>query len=167
MEVLKNLILNWVVPIALLLSVLWLMQLLREPPVQVGDGGQAPAFSLVNTDGESVSLSDYAGKDVIINFWGTWCGPCKAELPGLNRFASRNPEVVVLGIAVDSGGPKVLKRAKEQLKIPFEVLQSKDPVQRAYGVSTLPTTFHVDEQGVLTKSHVGIITPIQLAAWVR
>jgi len=167
MEVLKNVVLNWLVPVALLVSVLWLMQLLQAPDVQVGDGGQAPGFTLVNTAGEPVSLGDYAGKDVIVNFWGTWCGPCKAELPGLNRFAKKNPDVVVLGLAVDSGSPKELARAKKQLKIPFEVLESKGGVQRAYGVSTLPTTFHIDKGGVLAKSHVGIITPIQLAAWVR
>lgn len=167
MQVLKNILINWVAPVLLLFVAMAGLQNLRAPRVDTGEGGQAPAFSLLNTDGVPVSLSDFRGQDVIVNFWGTWCGPCKAELPMLNRFAKKNPDVVVLGLALDSGDPPTLKRAKKQLGIPFEVLVGTGRVKRDYGVSSVPTTFHVDPDGVLQGSHVGIITPLTLKAWTR
>ncbi len=167
MEVVKNVLLNWVLPVVLLLAALGGIQALQAPKVELGDDGLAPDFQLVNTAGEQVSLADFRGSPVIVNFWGTWCGPCKAELPGLNRFARNNPDVVVLGLAVDSGGPPELTRAKAELGIPFEVLVATNGVKRQYGVSKVPTTFYVDPGGVLRKSHVGVITPTKLAAWVH
>ncbi len=167
MAVVKNILLNWVLPILLLFAGMAGLQHLRAPEVQTEEGGLAPSFTLLNTEGMPVRLEDFRGKDVIVNFWGTWCGPCKAELPGLNRFARKNPEVVVLGLAIDSGDPTALKRAKKQLGIEFEVLESVPRVGRAWGVSTVPTTFHVDPEGVLQRSHVGIVTPLTLAAWTR
>ncbi len=167
MQVLKNILLNWVLPVVLLFAGMAGLQYLRAPDVVTDPGGLAPGFTLMNTEGLPVSLSDFRGQDVIVNFWGTWCGPCKAELPGLNRFAKKNPDVVVLGLAVDSGDPTTLKRAKKQLGIQFEVLESQKKVGRAYGVSSVPTTFHVDPSGVLQHAHVGIITPLGLSAWTR
>jgi peroxiredoxin len=166
-QVLKNILVNWVLPVVLLFVGLAGLQLLRAPDVKTDPGGEAPGFTLLNTDGVPVSLADFRGQDVIVNFWGTWCGPCKAELPGLNRFAKKNPEVVVLGLALDSGDPKTLKRAKKKLGIQFEVLDSTSKVKQAYGISSVPTTFHVDAAGILQASHVGIITPLRLKAWTR
>lgn len=166
MQVLKNVLINWVAPLVILFVVLSLVQQLRRPDVELV-GGLAPGFSLVDTEGNEVALSDFRGKDVIVNFWGTWCGPCRAELPGLNRFAKKNPEVVMLGIAIDSGDWKKLAQEKKRLAISFPVLEARSAVSRAYGVRSLPSTFHIDEDGHLAKSHVGVITPLQLAAWVR
>lgn len=166
-DVLKNIFMNWVLPVAVLFLILSAVQFLRRPEVTVGDGGLAPEFALLNSEGETVRLADFRGQDVIVNFWGTWCGPCRAELPGLNRFAKTNPDVAVLGLAIDSGDPKALKRAKKELGIQFEVLESRNPVKRAYGVTTVPTSFHVDPEGVLQASHVGIVTPLHLKAWTR
>ena len=166
-QVLKNILVNWVLPVVALFVGMAVLQFIRAPHVETGDGGQAPAFTLLNTDGVAVSLADFRGKDVIVNFWGTWCGPCKAELPMLNRFARKNPDVVVLGLALDSGDVPTLKRAKKQLDIGFEVLESTGRVKRAYGISSVPTTFHVDPDGVLQASHVGVITPVRLKAWTR
>lgn len=167
MAVVKNILLNWVLPILLLFAGMAGLQHLRAPEVQTEEGGLAPSFTLLNTEGMPVRLEDFRGKDVIVNFWGTWCGPCRAELPGLNRFAKKNPEVVMLGIAIDSGDWKKLAQEKKRLAISFPVLEARSAVSRAYGVRSLPSTFHIDEDGHLAKSHVGVITPLQLAAWVR
>ncbi len=165
MEVLKNVLLNWVAPLVVLFALLSAYQVWTAPEVEVGADGLAPDFSLLNVEGEPVALSDFRGQQVVVNFWGTWCGPCKAELPGLNRFARKNPDVVVLGLAVDSGDPPDLKEAKASLGIPFTVLDCTGAVKRQWGVSKVPTTFLVDREGRVKKSHVGVITPVQLAAW--
>lgn len=166
MEVVKNVLLNWVLPVILLISVLGGIQALQKPKVELDAGGLAPQFELSDTQGDAVSLADFRGRSVIVNFWGTWCGPCKAELPGLNSFARSHPDVVVLGLAVDSGGERELAQAKTQLGIVFPVLISTNQVKRQYGVSKVPTTFFVDADGALRKSHVGVISPTKLAAWV-
>lgn len=167
MEVVRNVLLNWVLPVVLLLVVLMGVQWIRKPTVELGADGEAPEFTLLDTEGASVSLADFRGQHVIVNFWGTWCGPCKAELPVLNRFARRNPEVVLLGLALDSGDVPELAAAKEDLGIRFVVLKGTGQIKRRYGVSVVPTTFHVDPDGKLQQSHVGVISPPRLASWVN
>jgi thiol-disulfide isomerase/thioredoxin len=158
---------NWVLPIVLVMVVLFGAQMIRKPKVQLEEDGSAPTFALPDTEGRTVSLEELRGKQVIVNFWGTWCGPCKAELPGLSRFARNHPDVVVLGLALDSGDVPELAEAKRDLGIDFTVLRGSGQVKRKYGVSVVPTTFYIDPEGRLAKSHVGVITPIQLAAWVN
>lgn len=167
MEVVRNVLLNWVLPVVLLMVVLVGVQWMRKPTVEVGDNGEAPEFTLVDTEGAPVSLADFRGKHVIVNFWGTWCGPCKAELPVLNRFVRKNPDVVLLGLALDSGDVSELAAAREELGIRFRVLLGTGQIKRRYGVSVLPTTFHVDPEGILQESHVGVISPPRLASWVK
>ena len=167
MKIVRDVLLNWVLPVALLIAVLVGVQWMRKPTVQLGEHGEAPGFVLVDTEGVTVSLADFRGQDVIVNFWGTWCGPCKAELPILNRFARKHPDVVLLGLALDSGDVPELAAAKEKLDIRFRVLEGTARVKRQYGVSVVPTTFHVDAEGILQESHVGVISPPRLASWVR
>ncbi len=167
MEVVRNVLVNWALPIVLLVVVLMGVQWLRKPEVQLGENGEAPGFTLPDTEGVSVSLEEFRGQHVIVNFWGTWCGPCKAELPVLNRFARKHPDVVLLGLALDSGDVPELAQAKEDLGIRFRVLRGTGQVKRRYGVSVVPTTFHVDPDGILQQSHVGVISPPRLASWVN
>lgn len=167
MAVLKNILLNWIAPLVLALAVLEVVQTFRRPDVAVEAGGLAPDFALHDTDGKVVRLSELRGRPVLVNFWGTWCGPCRAELPGLASFARKHPEVTVLGLAVDSGSWRQLARSRKELDIPFTVLESESAVSRAWGVSVLPTTFLVDADGHVAQSHVGILTPLRLGRWLR
>lgn len=167
MDVLKNIVVNWILPVVVAIAVYAGIQALRAPEVQTGERGEAPAFTLMSTTGQRVALADFAGQPVILNFWATWCGPCKAELPQLNKFAKQHPEVAMLGVALDSGTLPVLKRAQADLGIEFDVLRGNKGVQSQYGVRTIPTTFLVDASGVIQESHVGVVTAGQLARWVR
>ena len=166
-EVLRNVLLNWVLPVLVVGLCLVAWQWFAKPDVQLSEAGEVPDFSLEDTEGQWVSLSDFRGQRVLLSFWESWCGPCKAELPGINRFARKHPDVVVLGIASQSGDSVKLAAAREELGIEFRVLRGTDATRQDYGVRKVPTTFLVDRDGKLAKSHVGVITPVTLAAWLR
>ena len=167
MSVLRNLLLNWVLPIAAFLALLSLVQVCNEPAVRSGADGLAPDFEATDTDGVQYRLSDLRGKKVLLNFWETWCGPCKVEIPSINRTARKHPDVLILGLASQSGNMAQLRSAKSELEIEYPVLKITNGVRGDYGVQKVPTTFLIDEQGRVTESHVGIITPITLGRWLR
>ena len=124
---------------------------------------EAPDFTLQDLDGSSVTLSDYRGQTVVLNFWATWCGPCRTEIPAFSEFADENPDVVVLGVATD-GDAKSLRRAAEELKISYPVLiDSQGVSSRLYKVNTIPTTVVIDPEGRVGTIHVGIMMVWQIA----
>lgn len=121
----------------------------------------APAFALRDTEGEMVTLEELRGKTVVLNFWATWCTPCRIEIPSFSRFANSHPDVVVLGIAHD-GDQESLASAREDLDISYRVLVGTKPVFEAYGVSTFPTTVIVDPEGRVRSAYTGIMLDHQL-----
>lgn len=125
-------------------------------------GETAPEFALYDLDNAKHVLSDYRGQTVVLNFWATWCGPCRTEIPILNDFAADNPDIPVLGIATD-GPPKKLAEAAEALGIDYPVLVGTDSVTSDYQVSTIPMTVVVGPEGELKDVHIGIIMEPQLA----
>lgn len=145
--------------IALLLTALgfFLLSYIRAPNIP----DQAPGWTLKNLNGEEVSLEDFRGQTVVLNFWATWCGPCKTEIPTLSKFAKENPNIPVLGIAVD-GSAEFLRKASKKLKIDYPVLIADASVQQNYDVKNLPTTVIVDPTGQVKDVHVGMIFGPQL-----
>ena len=122
---------------------------------------QAPDFTLQDLSGAPVSLQDFRGKTVVLNFWATWCTPCKLEIPMISSFAKAHPEVVVLGVAVD-GKREALAKAAPALGIDYPVLVGTPQVVKAYGATTVPTTVIVDKDGGVRTAHVGLILTPQL-----
>lgn len=134
----------------------------KETLIPAGPGAQlnqpAPDFSLKNLAGNSVSLQDYRGRVVLVNFWASWCPPCDMEIPSLSALAEnyREKGVVVLAINVE-------RIAKERLAAflssrPHQFSTLLDPsreTQFAYGVRKLPETFLVDQNGVVIKRYIG------------
>lgn len=136
-----------------LILVLWLaLGWVRAPSFD----GPAPDFTLATLDGQTVTLSSLEGKTVVVNFWATWCGPCRVEIPTFSRFAENNPDIPVLGVAVD-GTPEKLREAAKAFGITYPVLIADAATKKAYGISTLPTTVVVRPDGTVGSAHAGLM----------
>ena len=121
----------------------------------------APAFSLKDGDGRTVSLSDFKGKVVLLNFWATWCGPCKIEIPWFVEFEQKYKDrgFAVIGVAMDDEGWEVVKPYVAKSKINYRILKGTDEVASSYGgVDSLPTTLVIDQDGRIVSTHVGLVS---------
>jgi cytochrome c biogenesis protein CcmG/thiol:disulfide interchange protein DsbE len=121
----------------------------------------APEFSLKDVDGRNVSLAEYKGKVVLLNFWATWCGPCKIEIPWFADFEQKYKDrgFAVLGVAMDEEGWTVVKPYIAESKINYRVVMGNDSVASLYGgVDSLPTTFVLDKDGKIASTHVGLVS---------
>jgi peroxiredoxin len=122
---------------------------------------QAPDFVLKDANGASVKLSDYKGKVVVLDFWATWCGPCKIEIPWFMEFEQtyKDRGFSVVGVSMDEDGWDVVKPYIQARKINYRILLGDDQVGQLYGgVDSLPTTFLIDRSGRIAKVHVGLET---------
>lgn len=128
----------------------------------VGDvrGKVAPDFELTSLDGKRVKLSDFRGKAVLLNFWATWCSPCKVEMPWFVDLQKKygNDGLVVIGVAMDdTDTPKIAQFASE-MGVNYPVLLGTDKVSDDYGdVQFLPTSFYIDRDGKFVGKGVGLI----------
>lgn len=125
------------------------------------DRSPAPDFTLKDADGATVRLSDYRGKVVLLNFWATWCGPCKVEIPWFIEFEKtyKDQGFAVLGVSMDEDGWKVVKPYIEQHKLNYPVLLGDEEVSKTYGgIDTLPTTLLIDREGRMASLHLGLDT---------
>jgi peroxiredoxin len=123
-------------------------------------GQSAPEFELKDLQGKSVRLSDYQGKVVLLNFWATWCPPCKQEMPWFvdlqQRYGSQGLQVI--GIAMDDGDQKTIGSFAQQLGVNYPVLLGKESVAEAYGnVQFLPDTFYIGRDGKILRHVQGLI----------
>jgi peroxiredoxin len=128
----------------------------REIRVQKG----APDFTLKDAAGKRVSLSDFKGKVVVLNFWATWCGPCKTEIPWFIDFQKewQGRGFTVLGVSMDEDGWKAINPYVAEKKINYPVLLGDEEVNQAYGgIEALPTTFVIARDGRVAFLHAGLI----------
>lgn len=122
-------------------------------------GKTAPGFALVDLEGRKVSLADYKGKPVVVNFWATWCGPCKLEMPWFQEFSQKyaGQGLVVLGVAADDAGKTMIAGTARKLGVTYPVLLKDDKVEDAYGgVDYLPESFYVDRMGKVSMVAAGV-----------
>lgn len=123
-------------------------------------GAPAPNFQLYDLTGRLVTLSDYRGRVVLLNFWATWCEPCRVEMPAMEElyrlFNRRDFEI--LAVSVDQQGAAVTRPFIEEMGLTFPILHDADMrVGVAYGARTLPMTFLVNRQGVITRQYFGAL----------
>jgi peroxiredoxin len=122
------------------------------------DPNPAPAWQLKDLDGKTVKLSDFKGKVVILDFWATWCPPCREEIPNFVALQTqyKNQGLVVIGVSVDQGGPGVVSSFVKNNGINYPIVMATDDVTAQYGgIDAIPTTFVIDPQGNIVDKYVG------------
>lgn len=124
--------------------------------VKVGD--EAPNFQLRDLAGNVVSLSQLRGKVVLLNFWATWCGPCRVEMPAMEQLYRTFPrrEFEILAVSTDPQGAAVTRPFQQEMGFTFPILHDSEyRVGLTYGARTLPMTFMLDRQGVIRQKIFG------------
>lgn len=131
----------------------------NEAQLEPLKGKLAPGFTLVNLEGKKVSLSDYKGRPVIVNFWATWCAPCKLEMPWFQEFRTKYSAqgFEILGIAEEDAGKDDVAKTARRISVSYPILLNDGKVDPAYGgVDELPTSFYIDRKGVVVTETVGL-----------
>lgn len=119
----------------------------------------APDFALSDSKGASIRLSDYKGRVVLLDFWATWCGGCKVEIPWYMEFQSKyeNSGLSVVGVSMDEDGWKSVKPFLEKNPMNYSVVVGNPDLAKLYGVDSMPMTLLIDRDGKIAASHVGMV----------
>jgi len=124
------------------------------------DPKPAPAFTVKDLDGRDIAPASLRGKVVIVNFWATWCGPCRAEIPDLVALQDKYKDTLqVIGISEDEAGVDVVRRFAAEHKINYPVAMMTPEIEKMYpGITALPTSFILDRESRVVQKHVGMLT---------
>jgi cytochrome c biogenesis protein CcmG/thiol:disulfide interchange protein DsbE len=115
----------------------------------------APDFTLKDASGKTATLADYRGKVVLLDFWATWCGGCKKEIPWFTEFHKtyESKGLAVVGVSLDDEGWKVLKPWLDAHPIPYRIVLGDDALAKKYGIEGMPDTFLIDQQGRVAAAY--------------
>jgi thiol-disulfide isomerase/thioredoxin len=122
-------------------------------------GQVAPDFELQTLDGKNAKLSDFRGKAVLLNFWATWCGPCKIEMPWFVELQKQyGPQgLQIVGVAMDDSSTEDIAKFVKEMDVNYPILLGKESVGQSYGgVGVLPTTFFIDRDGKFVAREFGL-----------
>lgn len=142
-----------------------------DPMAKTMLGKVAPSFTLVDINGKKVSLADYKGHAVVLNFWATYCGPCKLEMPWFQDLQNKykGQGLVVLGLDQDDGMPvKQVAAASKQVGVTYPILMPDDAVSKSYQLSDyIPETFYIDKSGKIVDETIGAHSKDELEADIQ
>jgi thiol-disulfide isomerase/thioredoxin len=128
---------------------------------KVAVGGKNLDFTLNNLQGNEVTLSGLRGKVVVVEFWATWCPPCRESVPELNELYEkyRGKDFELLGISVDKGGnaPSLVREFVKERDVLYPVLLDDKNVNSSFGVGSIPVMFVIDKEGKVVKKHTGFV----------
>jgi len=156
--------------VALAASLLPLLSRSQTPVIRLlRDPDPAPPFQAKDLDGQEVSLDAYKGKVVLLNFWATWCGPCRAEIPSLIELQAKfKDQMQILGMNVDDEDETQVRAVVQGEGINYPVVMTTPDVRIAYGgISALPTVFIINTEGRVVQKHVGLFNPALYETEVR
>jgi cytochrome c biogenesis protein CcmG/thiol:disulfide interchange protein DsbE len=143
---------NFAVIVLLILSV----SKMNAAPLTAGH--TAPPFVLNQADGKTVRLTSHKGQVVLLNFWATWCAPCRVEMTWFEEFSNTyaNRGLVVLGVSLDDGGWKTVQPVLSKLKVSYPIVLGDGKITKSYGMGDLlPVTFLIDRTGKIRTVKVG------------
>jgi cytochrome c biogenesis protein CcmG/thiol:disulfide interchange protein DsbE len=167
---------------ACVLAAAWLLLASGLSAQRSLENQHAPPFSLQDMQGRRIDLAQYRGKVVLLNFWATWCAPCKLETPWLielrNQYAKQGFEVLGVSSQGDDATPKdttewnqdkqAIEKFVHQERIPYPVLLGGDSIAQPYGgVADLPTSFYVNRKGIVVAAQMGLTSESEMAANIR
>jgi cytochrome c biogenesis protein CcmG/thiol:disulfide interchange protein DsbE len=125
----------------------------------VAERKKMPDLALAQLDGGTWRMEEHRGQVVLINYWATWCGPCREEMPGLVRLSRElGPRgLTIVGVSLDEGNKEKVQQFVEEFKVPYPVALSENMSQMAYGMEGVPTTVLVDRHGGVAKTYLGAV----------
>ncbi|WP_213805843.1 TlpA disulfide reductase family protein [Granulicella sp. dw_53] len=127
-----------------------------EPLITVSQRRVLPDVALTQLDGGTWRLTEHRGQVVLINYWASWCGPCRTETPGLVRLEEEmQPKLAVVGISMDVGGKEPVREFVRRMHVGYPIAFPEPMSQMATGMAGIPTTILVDRQGRVAKTYVG------------
>ena len=131
-----------------------------RPSSGVNVGELAPDFTLIDLEGNQVSLSDFRGKTVFVNFWATWCPPCRAEMPEIEAVYQeyKDKGVVIIGVDIEETKEEVLQFVQQGGYSWTFVLDTTGEVTANYKIQAIPTSFFIDREGIIRAMNVGALT---------
>jgi len=133
----------------------------RTEMCKVIEEGRAPDFTLTDLNGKKVALSSCKGKVVLVEFWATWCPPCREAVPEMNKLYEKykNRNVQVLAVSLDEGGDVAsrLNQFVREHRVKYPVLIGDNKVNILYGVTNVPVAFVIDKDGKISKKHIGFM----------
>ena len=135
----------------------WIAPATQRAGKLTGDRPMAPPFSLTDLNGRKLELSDHKGKVVLLDFWATWCGPCRIEIPGFVRLQERYRDqgLVVIGVSLDDS-PEPVREFYREFRMNYAVAMGDERVPELYGgIIGLPTTFLIGRDGRIHSRHIG------------
>ena len=164
-----------VIAVVISLMLAFGIQRSRHSPAQPSGAGQlqgqpAPDFALTSLDGKTVKLSDFRGKAVLLNFWATWCEPCKIEMPWFvdlqKQYGPRGLQV--LGIAMDDSGSKEIGDFAKKMNVNYPIVIGKESVGDQYGgIPYLPSTFYIDRDGKVIDRIFGLVSRSEIESDIQ
>ena len=144
----------------------WLKDRLLKNPIAVGK--KAPDFELPSLNHGDVQLSTYQDRLVILNFWATWCEPCKAEMPHFQEVHDDNPETITVASVNLAEQIDLVEQFAQEFSIQFPILLDSDGhAARLYQVNGVPTTFIIDGSGRIAVHHIGYLSEEKLDDYLR